>query len=442
VFSIGSMIGITFGAFYVGIPALSGAVMAKPLQLLPIPWVDLTQNTEALLKATPTGFTCNLGSVLVGFVLPFWSVVGGTIMSLGTMIINPTLHHYGLLSSWRPGMDTIQTMFVNSVDFYLSFGIGVSLAIALIGFYQIGATLRRGNAAANADHEHHRDIAAKDRGDISITWAIIMYVVSSIGYILICMHLVPKFSWVFLFFFGFVFTPLNSYIHARLQGLIGQAQVIPMVREGVIILSGYRGIDIWFAPMPYHDYGGTAQRFREIELTGTKVTSIIKAEVLMFPLIWCCSLLYWWFMWRLAPIPSHAYPYAQKMWHLNALQQGLWYTATMEGRSLFRKAFKPKLVVAGGAFALISYSALAALKLPTMLVYGVARGLGQIPHVILPEIVGALVGKYYFIPKFGQQQWKRYATVLLAGFSCGMGLVGMGCVALAMISKSVTQMPF
>jgi len=442
VFSIGSMIGLTFGVFYVGIPALSGAVMAKPLQLLPIPWVDLTQNTEALLKATPTGFTCNLGSVLVGFVLPFWAVIGGFISAAGTMFVNPALHHFGMLKSWRPGMDTIQTSFVNSIDFYLSFGIGVSMAIAIIGFYQIAQALRTGKAARQAAAEHHRNIAPKDRGDFSPVLAIAMYVFSSIGYILLCIHLVPKFSWMFVAFFAFVFSPLNSYINARLQGLIGQAQSIPMVKEGVIILSGYKGIDIWFAPLPYFDYGGWAQKFREIELTGTKVTSIIKAEIFMFPLIYATSLLYWWFMWRLAPIPSHAYPYAQKMWHLNALQSGLWFTATMEGRSIFMQAWKPPVAIAGGVFALGSYAILSAFKLPTMLVYGIARGLGYMPHFVVPEIIGALLGRYYFMPRFGTQQWRRYATVLLAGFSCGMGLVGMGCVALAMISKSVTQMPF
>jgi len=32
--------------------------------------------------------------------------------------------------------------------------------------------------------------------------------------------------------------------------------------------------------------------------------------------------------------------------------------------------------------------------------------------------------------------------VLLAGFSCGMGLIGMCAIAIALVSQSVTQMPF
>ena len=79
---------------------------------------------------------------------------------------------------------------------------------------------------------------------------------------------------------------------------------------------------------------------------------------------------------------------------------------------------------------------------PVMLIYGIVRGLGTMPHFILPEIVGALAAKFYFHKRFGRQQWRLYATVLMAGFACGMGLIGMFSVAIAMISKSVTQLPF
>jgi hypothetical protein len=34
------------------------------------------------------------------------------------------------------------------------------------------------------------------------------------------------------------------------------------------------------------------------------------------------------------------------------------------------------------------------------------------------------------------------APVVLAGYSCGMGLVGMAAVAVAMISKSVSQLAY
>jgi len=34
------------------------------------------------------------------------------------------------------------------------------------------------------------------------------------------------------------------------------------------------------------------------------------------------------------------------------------------------------------------------------------------------------------------------APVLLAGFACGQGLTGMGSVAIALIARSVAQLPY
>ena len=44
--------------------------------------------------------------------------------------------------TWTPGMQTVDTMFANNVDFYLSFGIGISLAVAVIGIYQTVASYK------------------------------------------------------------------------------------------------------------------------------------------------------------------------------------------------------------------------------------------------------------------------------------------------------------
>ena len=444
VFSVGAMVGLVFGTFYVGVPTITGVIMTKPLQLLPIPWVELTRNTENVLPAVPTGFVTDLGTVIAGFVMPFWAVVGSFVAAISTFFLNPTLYRMGVLQEWKPGMDTIQTQFANSIDFYFSTGIGVSLAVAFIGIAGILAHIYRNRQAKEAGRAEEPGTLAgiPGRGDISLALAIGMFLVSTLGYVFLCQKLVPNFPLTWVIFFGFFFTPLNSYIDARMKGLTGQWVSIPMVKEGVIILSGYKGIDIWFAPIPEFDHGARAQQFRVLELTGNKVISLIKAELLILPIVVFCSLLYWQFIWRLAPIPSVNYPYAQKMWYQAALHRGLWLTATLTDRSLFRRAFRWRLAVGGLSFGVIAYSILAVFRLPTLLIYGVVRGMGTLPHSIFPEMVGALISQFYLAPKFGMRRWKQYATVLSAGYACGMGLVGMGSVAFALIGQSVSQMPY
>jgi hypothetical protein len=56
-------------------------------------------------------------------------------------------------------------------------------------------------------------------------------------------------------------------------------------------------------------------------------------------------------------------------------------------------------------------------------------------------VVGALLGRFYFYKRFGAR-WRQYAPVLLAGFSCGMGLTGMFAMGFALILKSLSHMAY
>jgi len=56
-FSIGGMMGLAFGVVYIGVPAVTGAILAKPIRLIPIPWVDFTEQFSRFLPATPLNLT-------------------------------------------------------------------------------------------------------------------------------------------------------------------------------------------------------------------------------------------------------------------------------------------------------------------------------------------------------------------------------------------------
>jgi len=339
-------------------------------------------------------------------------------------------------------METTRTAWAASIDVWLSFGIGTAFAVAFLGFYKIGRSwldaLRIGRRGIGFG------TPPVGRGDVAAYWPILVFFVCTTGYVLLCRHLVPRFPIWFVILYGYFWTPLESYINARMIGLTGQFVGFPMIREATFIFSGYKGVDIWFAPIPLGNYGATAQKFREVELTGTKFTSVVKAEALMFPIMLVCSFIFWSFVWRLNPIPSVAYPYTQKFWDFQALQQWLWFSATTEGGNteMFRRAIKPFVIGGGLVFGLGSYGILSRLGWPVMLIYGFIRGIGTFPHIVIPQLGGALLGRYYFARRFGKQEWQRYTPVLAAGFSCGTGLVGMLAIAFALVSQSVSQMPF
>jgi hypothetical protein len=92
---------------------------------------------------------------------------------------------------------------------------------------------------------------------------------------------------------------------------------------------------------------------------------------------------------------------------------------------------------------LFMFGALTNLGAPVFLVYGMVTGLNQtIPHVIIPRMLGALVGRFAFRKKFGAKTWRQYAPVLLAGFSCGMGLIATMGIGINFLSKAAIKLPF
>ncbi len=445
VFAIGGMIGLLFGGVYVLLPALSGLIFTEPVRLIPIPWVELSQHTEAWLPAVATGIQLDLGLLFVGMVLPFWAVMGGLGGLLITLIANPILHRHGILQRWHPGMRTVETVFANNFDFYLSFGIGLGLAIGLIGFWHVAKSFRGGGAGSRG---RLQDLfrPPPGRGDIPFWISIAIYLFSTVSYILLCVWLVPGFPVIFFLLYGFLYTPILSYITARMEGIAGQFVSLPLVREASFIAGakyfGYQGIEIWYAPIPIHNYGGATVGFREIELTGTSIRGIIKSEIVVFPVVMVASLLFSQFLWQLAPIPSAAYPFAQELWHLQALNQLLMQTSTLEGDSPFFQALNWAFVGAGTVLGVATYGVLSLFGLPVMLVYGLVRGLGQsTPHGLLLEVAGALLGRFLFLRRYGAR-WRQYAPVLLAGFSCGMGLTGMFAMGVTLIHKSLSRLAY
>ncbi|MCC6485144.1 MAG: hypothetical protein IT209_09895, partial [Armatimonadetes bacterium] len=138
VFSVGTVIGLLFGSLYLFIPVVTGVMFSKPLMLLPIPFLDLTLNTEKLLPATPVSLVLDLGVVLTGFVIPFPIVVGSFIgAAVFQLFGNPILHSLGLLPTWKEGMSFITTSLSNTLDFWLSAGIGIGFAVGLIGLASV-----------------------------------------------------------------------------------------------------------------------------------------------------------------------------------------------------------------------------------------------------------------------------------------------------------------
>ncbi len=435
VFSTGAMIGILFGAVYVGIPAMSGLILDKPIMILPIPFLDLTDNAHRILPACLAGLSFDLGIFLFAMVLPFPVVVGiFTSTMLTSMVGNPILERVGLLPHWKPGMGLLATKLATDFDFWLSIGIGTALAVAALGIYRC---IRSG--AFKMTRALPRP---PGRGDFPIWVGLLLYSVATGLYVAMCHVLVPDFPVWILMLFGFVWTPLNSYISARMIGLTGAPVHFPFLKETSFLLSGYTGVGIWFAPIPLRDYGQIAQKFKVLDLTRTKISSLVKAEMLIVPVSLVCSALFWAFFWFLEEIPSATYPFAARMWPLLTRYRCLFMTATTGQSPWLLEAIKLPLIGIGFAGGLALYGVVGALGLPMLFYYGLIGGVAGWPNMAIPQFLGACIGRYVIAKRLGKEKWRRYVPVVAAGYACGVGLTGMLAVGIAIISRAVSGLPF
>jgi hypothetical protein len=130
------------------------------------------------------------------------------------------------------------------------------------------------------------------------------------------------------------------------------------------------------------------------------------------------------------------------MWELRANNQCILFSATLGEYSIFEDAFRPAYLFVGLGCGVFMFAGLSYLGAPIFLLYGVVRGLGQtMPHYVIPQMCGALLGKYYFGKKFGSM-WRKYIPVIAAGVMCGQGLVVVLGIGITFISKAVIQLPY
>ena len=160
-------------------------------------------------------------------------------------------------------------------------------------------------------------------------------------------------------------------------------------------------------------------------------------------LMFICSFIFYSLVWKLNPIPSAAYPYVQKMWPLNAAMRTIWVKSTLPGGTTFIfEIIKIEYILAGlgitgGLFALLT-----AIGASPLFFYGLVGGLASPMWQTMPTFLGAILGRYYFSKRFGDEKWMSYVPIVAAGYGAGIGLIGMIAIAIALISKAISQIVY
>jgi hypothetical protein len=165
----------------------------------------------------------------------------------------------------------------------------------------------------------------------------------------------------------------------------------------------------------------------------------VKVTAFVFPLLVVSSFLYWTALWKMAPIPSGAYPAAQLGWPLQAYRQCVWMTFTMpgSGESVVGQAIHPDIIVITGLISLAGVMIFHIGGFSMDYFYGVIGGYAQAPGGLLSTLTGALLARYLLPKRFKEEEIRRSLPIVLAGFGCGLGLMACFEVGLSMIGRAV-----
>jgi hypothetical protein len=456
-FAIGGMLGLAWGLIYICVPMISEAILPKRIELIPMIFIDYTQQVGRVLPAVPFNIKLDFVAFMSGMIIPFWSVVGAFTGLVITCLANPFLQEYGVLTTWRPEMGFVNTQFSNQIDFYLAFGIGLTLAVTasqLIIF--LTSTVKNMFKPKARELSHTPPFGARmkevwrilirgnpARGDFSIFVAIGIYLASTFSWVVLGIFLIgDRYPWEIMAFYALVYTPLISYATAKLEGICGKAVNIPYLKELTILFTGYKGAAIWFVPMPIQNLGAETVGFRILELTGTKIKSQIKTLLLTVPIIVIASFLTSEILWQMAPVPSGSYPYTQKMWPLKLRTWAVMITATQEGGSQFLEAMNLDYAFWGFLSGSSLFAILSALGLPIMLIFGAVWGLAQNnPGAIFCVMAGAALGRFHFKRKY-KDMWLKYMTAIMAGLGAGLGLTSMIALSFNVIARMLSPTPW
>ena len=447
IFILSSLLGLGYGIFLYGVPMITQVLFGKSFYIigLSLPWNDLTPFLEKFLPGAAFGIMPDILSITTAWVIPKGVILAIAVTSILVYVVG---NHIALRTpldvfkawqrDWFPGSSVILIVQKSFLDIWLNPYMALNIVAGIVPlivyrkeYIQVFKSLR-----TLPDY-------LKRAGYFSIDKLLAMYFGASFASLIIFYLLVPKFPFYLLILFIF-WEFIYAFVAGWGVGAIGLAVLEPpYMREATIIFSGYKDLDVWFAPWVVTPGRGAAlllnNAFRVGSWCGCKPTSYFKALIVATALSWIFGLIYTEMFWRLAPIPSAAYPWASFQWPLNAIRW-TFFPAIALGKET-AMVLNLNLFIMGIIVGVIIFIIFTILKVPLSTFIGIVAGMIVAPPLAVSLLIGLLVGSIIRRLK-GKTWWENYRAVIIAGIAVGEGIIISIGGAIMLISKSIWIAPY
>jgi len=446
IFVIFALIGFVYSLLAYGVPIISQAMLGYQITLIPYPWLDMTETFKDSLPGAMIGIDTNLISYMVGMILPYNVVVCMFIGSVISSVIgNPIVvwHFPHLIPEWvefPKGMKLADILFWSNIYVWYGISIGVAFAVFV-------EQITRGRKGLYVAIKSLTKLTAESRriGVIPLKFLIGIYLaVVLTWFLLLEFVLIPGFPVPVVFFLVVLWPIVFGLISIRCLAETGFPLQIPYFHSNVLALTMeyYRipvhsklGIWPWFAPMGVDYGGGWTRTFFVCKGVRCTFGSYIKAVLLVAaPVAIILNLLYSEYLWKMSPIPSPMFPYAQIFWPIQAAQSILWYT-----RKIY--SLNPMLIILGFASTLAVSAITGFAHIPFSSV-GLLMGISSPLPTPLAIFLGAVISRMIENATKGRINLRKYAYVMVGGYAVGFAVAMTLAISAAIFVKSIWPLPY
>jgi len=437
-FTMGAIVSMFWAFAVYFIPIVSRSVFDVSAVVIPAPWIDLSTAVENYLPGAILGIGTDIFMFAISFMISERVLLFMLISSLSSWVIGNHLAYLypgDFFAKWREewtqGM-TIPLLYQRSyLHIWASPIIGVSIAAAVIPLFRGRRYVLK--AFSSLAHLSER---SKEAGYLPLPIILAMYLIGTGGSVALFHFFVPGFPlWMpILISIGWVF--IYTIVAARMEAEAAIAfPPIPYLWQGVILFSGYQGIDAWFlSPLVSSAGSSLTVTLKGGYLTNTKLWDLLKAYIIVILLCSISGLVFINLFWRIAPIPSQTYPWTMITWPIEAMMLGSWITRQFN-------IIKPTLIAVSFLVVTSLYIVCTLLRIPFSLI-GIATGLITLPPHTITMFLGGFVGKRILSRLLGREWFENYRAVLIAGIAAGQGVMVGLASAIALISKNQWVLPY
>jgi len=433
--------------FYIALFAgiLLSAVVYVPhmlgTPLIPLPWADFTIVTQYVLPGALIALATDPSLFVGGFVL---SPTITLLMFLGSAIVwiigNNVLVTYfkevapEWASEYYIGMCATSIYQRSFLRVWIAFQLGTMVGFPLIMTLIYGRELIRAIRSLSRLSEH-RGLSYVPHFKL----VLLLYPIFSLASVALFHMLVPDYPILVSIPVSLGLSFLISFLVGRTVAEIGITPTFTWPWQAITYMTRYEGVAGWiFAP--YISVGGNALHINSIMvayLTETRISDYVKGVTIGFILSLILGLIFMDLFWRLAPIPSAAYPYTIVLWPTLAMNDALFITRKITIRSgvfsagILIGALLPALEVLLRRRDIRAFSGIA-----------IMMGFFLLPPYTLALFIGSCVGNFLIRRAMGRERWINLRDTIVAGFFAGSSVaIGMG-IAATMIAKATWIWPW